>query len=101
MILHMCKVIFRVLSIIVLVAAKCAANVVVQKCKVLSPLSKCVLICGCRCKSKGIHLKSRVWTHPVLCQVRQKPEGVPNWMGNLCLSISPPQAGVMPLLKKS
>ena len=70
MIVCMCTVIFRVLCIIVLVAAKCAANAVAQKCKVLSCPSKCILICGCKCKGKGLHLKSRVWTHPVLCQVR-------------------------------
>ena len=39
--------IFRVLCrMSVLTIAKCAANAVAQKCKVLSHLSKCVLICG-------------------------------------------------------
>ena len=51
---------FRVLHIIVLVAAKHATNAVVQKCKVLSHPSKCVLICGCKCKGKGFYLKIRV-----------------------------------------
>ena len=50
----MCIVTFRALHIMsVLVAAKHAANAVVQKCKVLSRPSKCVLICGCKYQSKG------------------------------------------------
>ena len=85
----------------ILAAAKCTANAVAQKCKVLSHPSKCVLICGCKLQSKGHHVLSRVWTCLFLCRVRLKPEEVPNWLGNLCLSVSPPQAGLMPLLKKS
>ena len=101
MIVCVCIVTFRALRIMsVLVAAKCAANAVAQKCKVLSRPSKCVLIFGCKCQSKGHYILSRVWTRPFLCWVRLKPEEVPNWMGNLCLSVSPPQVGVMPLLKK-
>ena len=70
MIVHMCIVILGVLRMIVLVAAKCAANAVVQIYKVLSHPSKCILICGCKCKGKGLHLISKVGTHPVLCWVR-------------------------------
>ena len=70
MIIHICTVILGVLHIIVLVAAKRAANAMAQICKVLSCPSKCVLIYGCNHKGKGLYLKSRVWIHPVLCQVR-------------------------------
>ena len=100
--MRMCIVTFWALCIMsVLVAAKRAANAVAQNCKVLSRPSKCVLICGCKCQSKGHHILGRMWTHPFLCQVRLKPEEVHNWMGNLCLSVSPPQVGVMPLVNKS
>ena len=99
---HMCTVIFRVLCIMnVLVAAKHAANAVAQKCKVLSRPSKFILICRWKCQSKGHYIINRVWTCPFLRQVRLKHEEVPNWLGNLCLSISPLQVDVMPLLKKS
>ena len=101
MIVHVYTVILGVLRIVVLVAARCTANAVEQKCKVLSRPSKCVLICGCKCKGMGHHIMSRVWTCPVLCQVSWKLEVVPTWTGNLCLIISPLQAGVMPLPKKS
>ena len=60
MIVCMGTVIFRVLHIIVLVVAKHIANAVAQKCIVLSHPSKCILICGCECKDKSLHLKSRV-----------------------------------------
>ena len=50
MILHVYTVIFWVLHIIMLVAAKSTANAVAQKCKVLSRPSKCILIYGCKCK---------------------------------------------------
>ena len=73
----------------------------VQKCKVLSRPSKCILICGCKYQSKGHHILSRMCTYLFLCWVRLKLEEVPNWLGNLFLTISPPQAGMMPLLKKS
>ena len=66
----MCTVVFGVLHIIVLVAAKCATNAVVQIWKMLSYPSKCVLICGRKYKVKGLHLISRVRTYPVLCQVK-------------------------------
>ena len=102
MIVCRCTVILGVLCIIVLVAAKCTANSVAKKCKILSCPSQCILICRHKCKVRGLHLISKVLTHPVLCWVRQKLKGVPNWMGNFCLSLSPPQAGVMmPLPKKS
>ena len=97
-----CSIIFRVLRIVsVLAVAKCTANTVVQKCKVLSHPSECVLICGRKCQSKGHYVPIRVWNCPLLRRVRLKPEEVPNWSGNLCPSISPPKAGMMPLLKKS
>ena len=70
MIVRMCTVIFGVLCIIVLVAARHTANAVAQKCKMLSRPSKCILIYRFKCKGKGLHLISRVWTHPVLCEVR-------------------------------
>ena len=85
----------------VLAAAKHAANAVVQKCKVLSRPSKCALICMGKCQSKNYDIMSRVWTFPFLHWVRLKPEEVPNWLGNLCLSVSPLQAGMMPPVKKS
>ena len=91
---------FMVLHMIILVAAKRAANAVAQKWKVLSCPSKCILICRCKCQSKGHNIISRVWTYLFLYQVRLKPEKVPNCMRNLCFSASPPQVGVMPLLKK-
>ena len=85
--MHMSIVTFRALcTMSVLAAAKCAANAVVQNCKVLSCLSKCVL--KCKCQIQGHYILSRVWTHPFLCQVGLKLEEVPNWMGNLCLSLS-------------
>ena len=97
----MCIVIFRALCIVsVLAADKHAANAVAQKCKVLSCPSKCVLICRHKYQSKGHHVLSKVWTCLFLCWVRFKPKEVPNWSGNLCLSISLLQAGVMPLLKQ-
>ena len=102
MTVYVCTVIFRVLCIMsVLAIAKCSANAVVQKCKVLSHPSKCILICECKCQSKGHYVLSRVCTGPFLNRVRLKPKEVPNWLGNLCLSVSPLQVGVMPLLKKS
>ena len=67
---YMYNCFFWVLCIIVLVVAKCAANAVAQICKVLSCPSKCILICGCKYIGKGLHLISRMWTLPVLCQVR-------------------------------
>ena len=71
----MCIVTFRVLRMIVLVATKCAANAVAQKCKVLSHPSKCILICGCKYQNKAHHVLSRVWTHPLLRQVRYETQG--------------------------
>ena len=101
MIVRICIVTFRALrTMSVLVAAKHAANVVVQDCKVLSHPSKCILIFGCKYKSKGHYILIRVQNHPFLHQVRLKLEEVPIWMGNLCLSVSPQQVCVMPLLKK-
>ena len=70
MIVHMYTVVLVILCIIVLVATKHAANAVVQICKVLSHPSKSVLIFGHKHKGEGLHLISRVWPHPVLCQVR-------------------------------
>ena len=69
--MHVCTIIFWVLrTMSVLAVAKRAANAVVQKCRVLSHPSKCILICRCRCKGKGHHIMYRVWTCPVLCRVR-------------------------------
>ena len=101
MIVRMCRVVLRVLCIVVLVGARCTTNAMAQKCKVLHHPIKCVLICGCKYKVKGHHIMSRVWTFPVLHQVRWKLEVVPIWMGNLCFSVSPPQACMMSLPKKS
>ena len=61
--------IFRVWCIIVLVAARCAANAVAQICKMLSFPSKCILICGCKYEGKGFHLISKVWTRLILGEV--------------------------------
>ena len=61
---------FCVLHIVLLVATRCPANAVAQIYKMLSRPSKCVLICGCKCKGKSHHFMSRLWTYPVLFQVR-------------------------------
>ena len=75
----MCIVTFRALQkMIVLVAAKHTANAVAQKCKVLSCPSKCALICWRKCQSLGHYILTRVWTCPFLCQVKLKPEEVPD-----------------------
>ena len=67
----MCTIVFRVLHMIcVLVVTRHAANAVAQLCKIVRHPRKCVLICRCNCKGKGHHVVSRVWTCPVLCQVR-------------------------------
>ena len=102
MILHVFTIIFGVLHIMsVLAVARHAANAVAQICKMLSSPSKCVLICGCKCKGKGHYFMSRVWTHPVLCWVMWKLEVVPKWMGNLCFGVNPLQTGVVPVPKES
>ena len=73
MIVCMCAVIFRVLHIMsVLVAARCAANTVVQKSKVLSCPSRCILICRHKCKGKAHHVMSRVWTCLMLGEVETR-----------------------------
>ena len=100
MIIRMCIVTFRALrTMSVLVVTKHTANTVVQNCKVVSRPSEWVLICGHKSQIQGHYVLSRVWSCPSLCRVRLKLEEVPIWMGNLCLSVSPPQVGVMPLLK--
>ena len=54
----------------VLVAARCIANAVAQLRKIGSCPSKYILPCWCNCKGKGHHIVIRVWTYPVLYQVR-------------------------------
>ena len=71
MIVHMCTIVFWVLNMIcVLVVAGRAVNAVAQLCKMVSHPSKCVLTFRCNCKGQGHHVVSKVWTCPVLCQVR-------------------------------
>ena len=61
MIVCVCKIVFGVLRMMcVLVAARHAANAVVQLCKMLSHPSKCVLTCGRKYKGKGHYVLSRV-----------------------------------------
>ena len=67
----MCTIVFGVLHIIcILVVARHTANAVEQLSKIISHPSKCVLTCGHNGKVMGHHVASRVWTHPVLYQVR-------------------------------
>ena len=68
MILHVCTIIFGVLHMMsVLAVARRAANAMVQICKMLCRPSKCVLICGHKCKDQGNHVVGRVQTNPILC----------------------------------
>ena len=82
MIVHMCTVILRVLHIMsALAVAKCAANAVAQKCKVLSCPSKCILICRLKSQSKGHYVMIRVWTYPCLIPGKVETRGSTQLVG--------------------
>ena len=71
------------------IAAKCAANAIVQNCKVLSCPGKCVLILGCKYQSKGHYALSRVWNHPFLLLGEVETRGSTHLDGKPLLQCKP------------
>ena len=59
-----------------LVAAKCAANVVAQMCKVLSHPSKCIWICGRKCTGRGLHCTVHMLHMSTMCVGQTHKKGL-------------------------